>query len=153
MRSAVEELDAGQATVGVNRLGGEAERLGIRVVPEQRRDGRGLFALEREGRVVDADAAPPPLCLDPAEGSVRTRPLNAEPGGVRHLVEAVGEGLGADVDGLEQDGVPGVRGAPRDGARSGTRALTDPPVSLVTERSLCRGVAGRCRGLASESWN
>ena len=46
VRAAVEELDAGEPTVRVHRVGRDPEGFRVGVVPEERRHCRRLFALE-----------------------------------------------------------------------------------------------------------
>src|SRR5262249_4388603 len=62
----------------------------------------------RHRRVLDTDAAPAALGLDPPECGLGSRHRHAEPRRVRHLVEAVREYLRPDDQRLEQDGVTGV---------------------------------------------
>ena len=120
LRTAVVELDPGERPVRVHRLDDEPEGAHVGLLPDLARDRRRLVGVARHGGVVDVDAAPAALGLDAAERRVRARLAAAEARGVGHLVEPVGQRLGPDPHGIEQDRVPGVHGLPRS---SGVRAV------------------------------
>ncbi len=110
--AAVVELEPRQGTVGVDGVGGEPQRGHIAVVSDVGGHVGRLVTVGRHGCVLHAHPAPPSLGLDPTEGGLGARLAGAEAGGVRHLVEAVGEGLRADRHRLEQDRMTGVEHAP-----------------------------------------
>src|SRR6266699_1453687 len=93
--------------MGVDRLDREANSGGV-LVEEVGRHGRGLVGVTRHRRVLDADAAPAALGLDPPECRLRSRHRHAEARRVRHLVEAVREYLRPDGYRLKEDGMTGV---------------------------------------------
>jgi hypothetical protein len=102
----VDELDAGQAAVGVNRLG-HARQVGDVAIVPQARLGKGRDV----GRVVNvallgADDAPAALGLDAPHMGHAGREDPAHAVAVGHLVEPVGRPDGPDLDWFEEHVIP-----------------------------------------------
>ena len=98
------------------------------VVPELRRDVRGLVRVRRHGRELGADRRPAPLRLHPAVSCLRAGLLGAETGAVRDLVEAVPERLRSDRELARRGCRGGDRGRSTDSTprRPPTPALPSP---------------------------
>ena len=159
--TAVIELDTRQRPMRVDGIGHQPEPAYVVGVVGVGGHREGLVGVWRHRCVVGADSAPASLGLDPAEGGVRAGLARAEAGGVRHLVEAVGQGLGADLYRLEQNRVPGIHAhvsPPRCSDRAGSAAcLTIQSVRFLarstpacarnaTERPAVAGRSARAHG-------
>ena len=115
------QLDPGQGTVLVHRVGHQPVGADIFIVPE-RGIGEGLVVRGRVDRAeFGVDHAPAAFGLDPAHGGEHLRPTPAHAGAMGDLVKAVLGGDGSDADGVEQNIVPRV---------SHGRSLCHPHLSL-----------------------
>src|SRR5262249_19041335 len=95
-RAAVPELDAGEGAVLVRLLAHEREVAHVVVVPEPNDGARRAVGLRVNRRQLRADDGPAAFGLRRAETRLRAGLVGAEPGAVRHLVEAVAEHLRPD---------------------------------------------------------
>ena len=137
--AAVPELDAGQRAVLVGRVGHERERAHVLVVPEAGRGVGLLVGLGADRAVLGAHRRPAALGLHAAKRGLRPRLLDAEPGAVRHLVEAVSQRAWARSGPARR----GCRGGP------GARALLRLDLGLAPRRCTRpapRRPPGRSRG-------
>ena len=102
------QLDPGQGTVLVHRVGHQPVGADIFIVPE-RGIGKGLVVRGWVDRAeFGVDHAPAAFGLDPAHGGEHLRSAPAHAGAVRHLIETVLGGDRSDADGVEQNIVPRV---------------------------------------------
>lgn len=97
----VEELDTRECPVRMHLFDGQAQSCTVALVPQVCRHCGRLVGVGRYRRVSDTHRTPAALGLHGPEGGLRPRLCYAKTRRVRHLVEAVRQGLRPDLEGLE----------------------------------------------------
>jgi hypothetical protein len=104
------KLDPEQGTVFVDLVGSSGKHGDIVIIPQPHRGTRHLV-----GRGVDHDLfgthhTPSAFGALAAQFGVSIGPVRAHTGAMRHLIESVFGGYGADLDRLEENVVSGITG-------------------------------------------
>ena len=108
MRAAVPQLDPGECAELVQAVAHRREVAHIALVPDPRRDPRGVVRLGVDRAILGAARTPAALGLHATVVRLHPRLLRAGADAMWHLVEAVLQRLRADPDRLEEDVVLGV---------------------------------------------
>ena len=108
VRGAVPQLDTGQRVELVDVIGHRAQVAHVARIPDARRQPVRVIRLGMDRAVFGVDAGPAALGLERAMRRLEPGPIRAGADAMRHLVEPVAQGLGPDLDRLEQDVVFGI---------------------------------------------
>ena len=105
---AVPDLDRCERALLMDHVAHEAQVGDVALVPEPGADAVRIVRLRRDRAVLGRHGSPAALGLHGAEVRLEAGPVGAGTVAVRRLEEAVGQGLRADLERLEQDVVLGI---------------------------------------------
>jgi hypothetical protein len=121
VRAAVPQLHASERIEAVDVIGHRPQVVHVAGIPDARRETVRVIRLGVNRAIFRVDAGPAAFGLERAVRSLKAGSIRTGADAVRHLIEPIAQGLGPDLDRLEQNVVFGI-----------ARHVHCPPVRVIS---------------------